>query len=131
MELEHGSHCVFCLNYHLVLVIKYRKKVINNKVSDRLKEIFKGVGESYDISIKEWNHDIDHIHVLFTVHPDTNLSKFLNSYKSASSRIIKNEFPYIRKYLWKEYFWSPSYCLISTGGATIEVIKRYIENQGL
>ena len=131
MELEHGSHSVFCLNYHLVLVIKYRKKVINDKVSERLKEIFKGVGESYDISIKEWNHDINHIHVLFTAHSDTNLSKFLNSYKSASSRIIKNEFPYIRKYLWKEYFWSPSYCLISTGGATIEVIKRYVENQGL
>ena len=53
MELEHESHCVFCLNYHLVLVIKYRKKVINDKVSDRLKEIFKGVGESYNISIKE------------------------------------------------------------------------------
>ena len=131
MKLEHGSHSVFCLNYHLVLVIKYRKKVINDKVSDRLKEIFKGVGESYNISIKEWNHDIDHVHVLFAAHPNTNLSKFLNSYKSASSRIIKNEFPYIRKYLWKEYFWSPSYCLISTGGATIEVIKRYIENQGL
>ena len=131
MKLEHGSHSVFCLNYHLVLVIKYRKKVINDKVSDRLKEIFKGVGESYNISIKEWNHDIDHVHVLFTAHPNTNLSEFLNSYKSASSRIIKSEFPYIRKYLWKEYFWSPSYCLISTGGATIEVIKRYIENQGL
>ena len=131
MKLEHGSHCVFCLNYHLVLVIKYRKKVINDKVSDKLKEIFKGVGESYNISIEEWNHDIDHVHVLFTAHPNTNLSKFLNSYKSASSRIIKKEFPYIRKYLWKEYFWSTSYCLISTGGATIEVIKRYIENQGL
>ena len=117
--------------YHLVLVIKYRKKLIDDKVSDRLKEIFEGVGESYNISIKEWNHDIDHVHVLFTAHPDTNLSKFLNSYKSASSRIIKKEFPYIKQYLWKEYFWSPSYCLISTGGATIEVIKRYIENQGL
>ena len=96
-----------------------------------LKKYSKGLGESYNISVKEWNHDIDHIHVLFTAHLDTNLSKFLNSYKSASSRIIKNEFPYIRKYLWKKYFWSPSYCLISTGGATIEVIKRYIENQGL
>ena len=48
-----------------------------------------------------------------------------------SSRLIKKEYPTIRKYLWKEYFWSQSYCLITTGGATIEVIKRYIENQGL
>ena len=74
MELEHGSHSVFCLNYHLVLVIKYRKKVINDKVSDRLKEIFKGVGESYNISINEWNHGINQVHVLFITYPNTILS---------------------------------------------------------
>ena len=83
------------------------------------------------VIITECNSDIDHIHCLFKAKPNTNLSKFLNSYKSLSSRLIKKEYPSIRKYLWKEYFWSPSYCLITTGGATIEVIKRYIENQGL
>lgn len=82
-------------------------------------------------TIAEDISDIDHIHCLFKAKPNTNLSKFLNSYKSLSSRLIKKEYPTIRKYLWKEYFWSPSYCLITTGGATIEVIKRYIENQGL
>ena len=51
MELEHGSHCVFSLNYHLVLVIKYRRKVINGEISDRLKEIFEGVGASYNIPV--------------------------------------------------------------------------------
>jgi putative transposase len=61
--------------------------------------------------------------------PSTSLTKFINSYKSASSRIIKREFPVIRKYLWKEYFWSRSYCIISAGGAPLSVIKRYIQNQ--
>jgi len=131
MELNHGCHCVFSLNYHLVLVIKYRRKVINDKISERLKKIFEKIGNHYSVTIKEWNHDMDHIHVLFAAHPYTDLTQLLDSYKSASSRIIKKEFPYIGKYLWKEYFWSPSYCLISTGGATIDVIKRYIENQGL
>ncbi|MCC0733012.1 transposase, partial [Clostridioides sp. ZZV14-6048] len=51
-------------------------------------------------------------------------------YKSASSRRIKNEFPSIRKSLWKEYFWSKSYCLVTTGGAPLDVAKQYIENQG-
>ncbi|MBM6876477.1 transposase, partial [Fusobacterium mortiferum] len=46
---------------------------------------------------------------------------------SASSRIIKKEFPHIRKYLWQEMFWSKSFCLLTTGGAHIEVIKKYIE----
>ena len=129
MELEHGSHCVFSLHYHLVLVVKYRRKVIDDRISDRLKEIFVGIGGSYRVTAVEWNHDVDHIHVLFTARPNTDLTQFLDSYKSASSRIIKKEFPGIRKSLWKEYFWSPSYCLISTGGATIDVIKKYIENQ--
>lgn len=70
------------------------------------------------------------VHVLFRRHPNTENSKFINAYKSASSRIIKKEFPHIRKSLWKEMFWSQSYCLITTGGATVDVIKQYIQSQG-
>lgn len=58
------------------------------------------------------------------------LSKFINAYKSASSRLLKQEYPQIRQKLWKEYFWSRSFCLLTTGGAPIEVIRKYIENQG-
>jgi putative transposase len=64
-------------------------------------------------------------------HPNTDISKFLNAYKSASSRLIKKEFPTLRKSLWKEAFWSRSYCLLTTGGAPIDVIQKYIENQGV
>ena len=67
---------------------------------------------------------------MFKAHPKTELTKFINAYKSASSRLIKKEFPNVRKYLWKEMFWSKSFCLLTTGGAPIEVIKKYIENQG-
>jgi len=59
------------------------------------------------------------------------MSKFINAYKSASSRLIKKEYPDIKKQLWKEYFWSRSYCLLTTGGVPIEVVKKYIiETQG-
>jgi putative transposase len=68
---------------------------------------------------------------LFRGSPNTNISKFINAYKSASSRLIKKEFPSIKKQLWKEYFWSKSYCLITTGGAPIDIVKEYIENQGM
>ncbi|GAU77002.1 mobile element protein [Fusibacter sp. 3D3] len=78
----------------------------------------------------EWNHDSDHIHILFKAHPNSELSKFINAYKSASSRLLKKEFQSILKKLWKEYFGSRSYCLLTTGGAPIEVIKKYIESQG-
>ena len=74
----------------------------------------------------EWNHDQDHVHVLFRAHPKSEISKFINAYKSASSRLIKKEFPGIKTKLWKEYFWSQSFCLITAGGAPLSVIKQYI-----
>ena len=78
----------------------------------------------------EWNHDVDHVHILFKAYPHSSLSKFINAYKSANTRLLKKEFENIRKKLWKEYFWSRSYCLLTAGGAPIEVIRGYIESQG-
>ena len=130
MKFDTNNHSVFSLNYHLVMVVKYRRKVINDAVSDRLKEIFEYIGKTYHITIVEWNYDIDHVHVLFKACPNTEISKFMNAYKSASSRLIKQEYPEIREKLWKEYFWSKSYCLITTGGVTIDIIKEYIKTQG-
>ncbi|KIS21584.1 transposase (plasmid) [Clostridium botulinum B2 450] len=130
MDLDTNNHSVFLLHYHLVLVIKYRREVINADISNRLKEIFEKISPKYNISIEEWEHDNNHVHVLFKAQPNSELSKFINAYKSASSRLIKKEFPEIKKKLWKEYFWSRSYCLLTTGGSPIEVIKEYIQNQG-
>lgn len=130
MKLENNNHSVFSLNYHLVLVVKYRRKVINDPISDRLREIFEYIQPTYNITLQEWNHDKDHVHVLFSAHPKSELTKFLNAYKSASSRLIKKEFPEICQSLWNGYFWSRSFCLISTGGVPIDVIKKYIESQG-
>ena len=130
MELDNNNHSVFLLQYQLVMIVKYRRKVINDTISDRLRAIFEHIAPNYNITVEEWNHDSDHVHILFKGHPNTELSKFINAYKSASSRLIKKEFPYIRKFLWKEMFWSQSFCLISTGGVTTDVIRRYIEKQG-
>ena len=130
MKLDSNHHSVFLMHYHLILVVKYRRKVINDTISERLREIFESIGPNYNITVEEWNHDGDHIHVLFKGHPNTGLSKFINAYKSASSRLIKKEFPQIRKFLWKEMFWSRSFCLLTTGGANFDTIRRYIETQG-
>ena len=129
MKLDTNNHSVFLLNYHLVLVTKYRRKVINEAISDRLKEIFEKICKIYNMKVIEWNHNVDHIHILFKGHPKSEISKFINSYKSASSRLIKKEYPEIKEKLWKEYFWSRSFCLLTTGGAPIEVIRKYIEKQ--
>lgn len=130
IKLDNNNHSVFLMYYHLVFVVKYRRKVIDDVVSGRLKEIFEYISPNYNIALQEWNHDIDHVHILFKGQPNTELSKFINSYKSASSRLIKKEHPSIKDKLWKEAFWSKSFCLLTSGGAPIEVIKKYIETQG-
>lgn len=130
MDLETNNHSVFMLYYHLILVTKYRRNVISDMISGRLKEIFEYIAARNNITLQEWNHDKGHVHILFRGHPNSELSKFINAYKSASSRLIKQEYPEIRLKLWKEYFWSRSFCLLTAGGAPIEVIRQYIESQG-
>ena len=129
-EMDHNAHSVYLLYYHLVMVVKYRRKVIDDQISDRAKEIFSYIAPSYGITLEEWNHDVDHVHVMFRAQPKSEISKFINAYKSASSRLIKKEYPHIRKYLWKEAFWSQSFCLMTTGGTPVETIRKYIESQG-
>lgn len=130
MELDNNAHSVFLLNYHLILVVKYRRIVIDDDISNRAREIFEYIAPNYNIFLNEWNYDKDHVHILFRAHPNSEISKFINAYKSASSRLIKKEFPQIKTKLYKDRFWSQSFCLLTTGGAPLEIIKKYIESQG-
>ncbi|RWS40094.1 IS200/IS605 family transposase [Bacillus mycoides] len=130
MKLDSNNHSVFLLYYHLVLVVKYRRNVFDDDISDYAKDMFVRLSENYNITLIEWNHDVDHVHILFKAHPNTEMTKFINAYKRASSRLIKRDFPQVKKKLWKERFWSRSFCLLTTGGSPIDVVKKYIENQG-
>lgn len=130
MEFDGNAHTVFLLNYHLILVVKYRRKVFDDRISQRAKEIFSRIAPSYNITLQEWGHDLDHVHILFRAHSKSAISKFINACKSASSRLLKKEFPEIRLKLWQEQFWSQSFCLLTTGGAPLEIVKEYIQTQG-
>ncbi|CAH2463044.1 MULTISPECIES: IS200/IS605 family transposase [Bacillus cereus group] len=130
MKLDSNNHSVFLLYYHLVLAVKYRRNVFDDDMSDYAKDMFVRLSENYNITLVEWNHGVDHVHILFKAHPNTEMTKFINAYKSASSRLIKRDFPQVKKKLWKEMFWSRSFCLLTTGGSPIDVVKKYIENQG-
>ena len=128
-SLDKNQHSVYTLTYHLVLVTKYRRKVINQQIYSKLEEIFERIGRTYNIELQESNYGLDHIHFLFKAKPGTALLKFINSYKSASSRLIKKEYPEIKKKLWKEAFWKIGYFISTTGGANIDTIRKYIERQ--
>lgn len=127
MKLDSNNHSVFLLYYHLVLVVKYRRNVFDDDMSDYAKEMFVRLSENYNITLVEWNHDVDHVHILFKAHPNTEMTKFINAYKSASSRLIKRDFPQVKKKLWKEMFWSRSFCLLTIGGSPIDVVKHILK----
>lgn len=74
MKLDSNNHSVFLMYYHLILVVKYRKKVFDDEISGYEKEMFVKLSEKYNISLVEWNHDSDHVHILFKAHPNTELS---------------------------------------------------------
>ena len=129
-NLDHNAHSVYLLYYHLIMVVKYRRKVIGDDISARAREIFCYIAPRYGIELEEWNHDCDHVHVMFRAQPRSEISKFINAYKSASSRLLKKEHPEIKEKLWKGAFWSQSFCLLTAGGAPIETIRAYIASQG-
>jgi len=129
-DLNRNRHSVYKLTYHLVVVTKYRHKCINKAMMERLKEIATNLLSSSDCEVIEFNGEEDHIHILFDAPPQIQLSKLINSFKTVSSRYIRKEFEeHLSKYYWKPYFWNRSYLVLTTGGAPIEVIKRYIEEQ--
>jgi len=131
MELESTRNAVFSLKYHLIIVVKYRRKAFVRQVAlERLREIAVSVGEPQGVRVDEMNGESDHVHFLLSAKPRTELCKFVNSLKSASSRVLKNEFPEIANAVFLgDALWAPSYFICTVGGAPIEVLKRYIEQQ--
>ena len=125
-----NRHSCFLLQYHLVLVTKYRKPVISGEIEERLKAYTKKYFIDRDCMIQAFECMPDHIHILFDAPPQINLAEFVNAYKSASSRRIRTEFPAeVSKYYWKPYFWSLSYFIGSVRDRTASAVKQYINSQ--
>jgi putative transposase len=130
MELTYSHHSVYSLNYHLVLVVAYRREVLAEPVLRRCLEIAGDIATDFKAKIVEANGEPDHIHILLSAPPEFNLCRLINSLKTVTSRLLKKEFPDIRKKLWKEKFWTASYFVVTAGGAPLEVMQKYIEGQG-
>ena len=128
--IRSGRHCAFDLHVHLVFVTKYRRRVFNTEILNDLKEIFSDVCKDFDSKLIEFDGEKDHVHLLVNYQPKTSVSKLVNSLKGVSSRLIKKDHSqHISQFLWKNSLWSPSYFAGSCGGAPIDIIRKYIEQQ--
>lgn len=135
MEEKQGyyvnQHSCFLLQYHLVLVTKYRCKVFDENLKSQLIDYTKKYFKERDVRICELNTDVDHIHILFEAYPNFNIATFVNAYKSASSRQLRNaNADYLKQFYWKNKFWSNSYFVCTVSDRTKEMIQHYIQKQG-
>ena len=118
------------MHVHLVFVAKYRRKVFTKDILEDLKEIFSKICKDFEAELVEFEGEHDHVHLLVNYPPKVPVSKLVNSLKGASShRIRKKNYPTIQKALWGGNLWSRSYFAGSCGGASIDVIRKYIESQ--
>ncbi|HLB53202.1 MAG TPA: IS200/IS605 family transposase [Chlamydiales bacterium] len=129
-DLRRGRTCVFVLHVHLVFVTKYRRHVFTRAILSDLLEIFQSVCKDFEAVLVEFDGEKDHVHLLVNYPPKVSVTRLVNSLKGVSSRMIrKKNTPTIRKYLWGNALWSPSYFASSCGGAPISIIRQYIEQQ--
>ena len=129
---DKGFRSVYALTAHLVLVTKYRKKVINQAIHARLADIFQETCSKWETSLVEFNGEVDHVHLLIRYHPQIQLSKFIANLKTVSSRLIRKEFDdYLKQFYRKPVFWTGSYFVASCGGVTVEQLKQYVQQQEL
>lgn len=129
-DLDKSSHSVYSLHYHLVLVVKYRRRVFTEDMKNFMRGSIKGFADNYGVEIERLEADCDHVHILFNAKPSTDLTKFINTLKGSTARRIRNEFhDEIKNKLWGDSFWTDSYCLISTGQVSLDVLMKYVDSQ--
>ena len=129
IKMNKAYHCVYALHYHLVVVTKYRRRCITAPILARLREIVVLRCTGWGGELIEFNGEADHAHILMSMPPNVDLSKFVNNLKTTSSRLLRKEFPELHKVYRKPVFWSRSYCVVSCGGAPLAIIKQYVEQQ--
>lgn len=125
-DLRHGRTCVYNLQAHLVFVTKYRRNVLTHDMLTDMEAIMRDVCQDFDTTLMEFNGEDDHVHLLVSYPPKVALSTLINSLKGVSSRRLRAKYD-IKTH--RNHLWSPSYYAASSGGAPLETLKQYIQQQ--
>lgn len=129
MELKRNSNAVYLLNYHIILVVKYRKKVFDNDtIIERTKELMRKISAENDVEVINQECGDDHIHLMVSAKPTLQLTKYINLLKGHSSRALRREFD-LSEQLYGDSFWSDSYYIATCGNVSLDTLYNYIDNQ--
>lgn len=127
-EFKSNNNIVYCCKYHVIWVVKYRRPVLTQRIEQRLKEILLELAKGIDVEIIEMEvGDYNHIHLLLSVDPQFGIHKVVKRFKGVTSRYLRKEFRELKSRL--PTLWTNSYFVASVGGAPLEIIKQYIDNQ--
>ena len=130
MECRRGRHVVYLMHCHLIFVTKYRGKVLSAKALKKMRELMESICAKNEVELVEFNGEVDHVHLLINYPPKVQISRLVNALKSITSRELKRHFPELNQVAWRKHsLWSPSYFAGSVGGAPIEILKHYIQQQ--
>lgn len=125
-----GRSCIYKNFYHLVFITKYRRDVFTRPMLSRMQIIFKETCQQMECECLEFNGETNHIHRLVTIPPKLSVATFVGKLKGKSAYFLRKEFwPQLKLKLWGKHLWSPSYCSVTCGGAPLDIIKAYIEQQ--
>ena len=132
MQVERAAHCTYRIRYHMVMCVKYRKKMLLEKSRiEFLKDIMQGLALRYYFKFEAIGIDEDHFHVVVGAAPKYSPSQVMATIKSWSARLIFKQYPYIKKELWGGEFWSDGGYVATVGeGINADIIREYIKKQG-
>jgi putative transposase len=128
-EYRKGSHSTYDIKYHLIWVTKYRYKVLEGKIAQRLRELIRQGCEARGMTIIQGSIGKDHVHMLISCPPDLSPSKIAQYIKGRSSKLIQDEFPELKKRYWGQHLWARGYFCATVGSVDAETIRLYVENQ--
>ncbi len=128
-DVSTGRHCVFAMHVHLVFVTKYRSRVFDGDAVNRLRSLFTRICTGFEAELVHMDGEDNHVHLLVKYPPKVAVSNLVNSLKGVSSRMLRQERPDLAARYWKGALWSPSYFAASCGGAPINILKDYIQQQ--
>ena len=125
-----NRHSCFLLQYHIVLVTKYRHPILEGKIKESVYTTIQNICDEKGYNILEMNGEPDHVHILLETGTDMKPQEFINIIKTKTARFTRRDYgELLKKWYWKQLFWSDSYFISTVGVNTLDVVKQYIQNQ--
>lgn len=128
-QIHYGRGYVYSIQYHVVWCVKYRRKILTDKIEQRLVDILHKIAAENGFVIQEINGDLDHIHLLIECSPQHYIPDMIKALKGVSARLLFKQYPELKKQLWGGHLWNPSYFVATVSENIEEQIRNYIHSQ--